>query len=56
MPQPVRRNWRRCRSACRARRSGWQRIGGAPAAAVTDVQQRTAEQLFRVLGSLRAAR
>ncbi|MGH3415821.1 MAG: ABC1 kinase family protein, partial [Actinocrinis sp.] len=30
------------------------RIGGAPAAAVvTEVQQRTAEQLFRVLGELK---
>ena len=55
-PPLVRRGWRRCRwGTPGARRSGFgKRIGGASAESVlTEVQQRTAEQLFRTLGELK---
>ena len=55
-PPPVRRGSPRCRwGTPGARALGFgKRIGGAPAESVmTEIQQRTAEQLFRTLGELK---
>ena len=53
---PGRRNWRRSRSAWASRTALGlgKRLGGRPAEIVAaEIQQRTAEQIFRVLGELK---